>query len=139
MASAEQQLTGLFRQLGAADQATLLAFAAFLASRGATPAVPGVPDAPINMPEPPVKQEPGIIQEPEVIERPAEESVVGALKRLSTTYPMLDKKVMLNATSDLVATTIMRGSDPAGVIDQLEEIFRTHYEQLKAGNTDLSE
>ena len=138
MASAEQQLTGLFRQLESQDRATLLAFAAFLASRSdaaatsAAAATPAVTDVPL-------KQEPEVIAEPEVIERPAEESVVGALKRLSTTYPMLDKKVMLNATSDLVATTIMRGSDPAGVIDQLEEIFRTHYEQLKAGNTDLSE
>ena len=129
MASAEQKLTGLFRQLGAQDQATLLAFAAFLASRSAAPAAPAVPEVP-------VPQEPEIIPEPEVIERPAEESVVGALKRLSKAYPMLDKKVMLNATSDLVATTIMQGADPVGVIDQLEEIFNTHYEQLKTGNTD---
>ena len=132
MASAEQQLTGLFRQLGAQDQATLLAFAAFLAGRSATSAAPVVSATP----DVPVPQEPEIIPEPEVIERPAEESVVGALKRLSKTYPMLDKKVMLNATSDLVATTIMQGADPVGVIDQLEEIFSTHYEQLKAGNTD---
>lgn len=132
MASAEQQLSGLFRQLGAADQATLLAFAAFLVSRSATAAAPGVSDTP-------VKQAPETIAEPDIIERPAEESVVGALKRLSRTYPMLDKKVMLNATSDLVATTILQGADPAGVIDQLEEIFSTHYEQLIAGNTDRSE
>ena len=129
MASAEQQLNKFFRQLGAADQATLLAFAAFLASRGAAPAIPALPNEP-------VQQEPEIIAEPEVIERPAEESVVGALERLSRTYPMLAKKAMLNATSDLVATTIMQGADPAGVIDQLEEIFNTHYEQLKTGNTD---
>ena len=135
MASPEQQLTGYFRNLGAADQATLLAFAAFLARRSATPAAPAVADTP----DAPVKRPPEIIPEPEIIERPAEESVVGALKRLSKTYPMLDKKVMLNATSDLVATTIMQGADPAGVIDQLEEIFRTHYEQLIAGNTEDSE
>ena len=71
---------------------------------------------------------------PEIIERPAEESVVGALKRLSRSYPMLDKTEMLSATSDLVATSIMQGSDPAGVIDELEEIFHTHYEQLKSAN-----
>ncbi len=130
MASPEQQLSGLFAQLGTEDRATLLAFAEFLASRRAVRATtPAIPDAP-------VRQAPESIPEPELIERPAEESVVGALKRLSKTYPMLDKKVMLNATSDLVATAIMQGSNPAGVIDQLEEIFSTHYEQLKAGNTD---
>jgi hypothetical protein len=121
MASAQQQLTELFQQLGAADQATLLAFAAFLASRAPTHGIP-------------VKQEPRVLPEPVLIERPAEESVVGALKRLSKSYPMLNKAEMLSATSELVATTIMQGSDPAGVIDKLEEIFSSHYEQFKSGN-----
>ena len=121
MASAEQQLSELFQQLGASDQATLLDFAAFLASR--TPARRVV-----------VKIEPEAVPEPEIIGRPAEESVVGALKRLSKSYPMLDKTVMLSATSELVATTIMQGSDPVPVIDELEVIFKGHYEQLKSGN-----
>jgi len=123
MASAEQQLTELFRQLGVSEQTTLLDFAAFLASR--TP----VRRVAVNI-------EPEVIPEPVLIERPAGESVVGALKRLSKSYPMLDKTVMLSATSDLVATTIMQGSDPVGVIDELEEIFSKHYEQLKSGNKD---
>lgn len=121
MASVQQQLTELFQQLGAGDQATLLAFAAFLASR--TPAHSAT-----------VKVEPEVIPEPELIERPAQESVVGALKRLSKSYPMLNKAEMLSATSDLVATNIMQGSDPVGVIDELQEIFRRHYEQMKSGN-----
>lgn len=121
MASAEQQLKELFQKLGASDQATLLDFAAFLASR--TPAHRVT-----------VKTEPGVVPEAEIIERPAGETVVGALKRLSKSYPMLDKTVMLSATSELVATTIMQGSDPVGVIDELEVIFREHYEQLKSGN-----
>ena len=121
MASSEQQLTALFQQLGASDQATLLDFATFLASR--TPARRVA-----------VKTEPEVVPEPDIIERPAGESVVGALKRLSKSYPMLDKTVMLSATSDLVATTIMQGSDPVGVIDELEAIFSEHYEQLKSGN-----
>lgn len=123
MASAEQQLTEYFQQLGAGDQATLLAFAAFLASRSPAPAVT-------------VKTEPVTIPEPEIIERPEGESVVGALKRLSKSYPMLDKTEMLSATSDLVATTIMQGRDPVGVIDELEDIFRTHYAQLVSRNKD---
>lgn len=121
MASVQQQLTELFQQLGAGDQATLLAFAAFLASR--TPAHSAT-----------VKVEPEVVPEPELIERPAQESVVGALKRLSKSYPMLNKAEMLSATSDLVATNIMQGSDPVGVIDELQEIFRRHYEQMKSGN-----
>ena len=121
MASVQQQLTVLIQQLGAGDQATLLAFAAFLASRAPAHSVS-------------VKVEPEIVPEPELIERPAQESVVGALKRLSKSYPMLNKAEMLSATSDLVAASIMQGSDPVGVIDELQEIFRRHYEQMKSGN-----
>ena len=121
MTSAEQQLTALFRQLTADNQLTLLAFAEFLASRCPAGAVA-------------VSKEPVVIPEPEAIERPAGESVVGALKRLSKTYHMLDKTEMLGATSDLVASNIMQGTDPVEVIDQLEDIFRSLYENLGSGD-----
>jgi hypothetical protein len=121
MASAEQQLTELFRQLTAGDQLTILAFAEFLASRRPAGAVA-------------VSKEPVVIPEPEAIERPVEESVVGALKRLSKTYHMLDKTETLSATSDLVASNIMQGADPVKVIDQLEDIFRSLYENLGSGD-----
>ena len=121
MASAEQQLTEVFRQLAAADQLTLLAFAEFLASRSPAGAVA-------------VSREPVVIPAPEAIERPAEESVVGALKRLSKTYHMLDKTETLGATSDLVASNLMQGTDSVEVIDQLEDIFRSLYENLGSGD-----
>jgi len=121
VASAEQQLTELFRQLTVGDQLTILAFVEFLASRRPAGAVA-------------VSKEPVVIPAPEAIERPAEESVVGALKRLAKTYPMLDKTEMLGATSDLVASNIMQGTDPVEVIDQLEDIFRSLYENLGSGD-----
>ncbi|MGB5475199.1 MAG: hypothetical protein WBQ78_17220, partial [Gammaproteobacteria bacterium] len=62
------------------------------------------------------------------------ESIVAGLKRLARTYPMLDKSEMLSATSDIVATHIMRGTDAAPVIDELEEIFAQHYRQLKTAS-----
>ena len=123
MALAEQQLTEVFRQLTAADQLTLLAFAEFLASRSPAGAVVA-------------SREPVVIPAPEAIERPAGESVVGALKRLSKTYFMLDKTETLGATSDLVASNIMQGTDPVEVIDQLEAIFRSLYEKLKSGENE---
>jgi hypothetical protein len=46
---------------------------------------------------------------------------------------MLDKSVMLSATSDLVAQHIMQRTDTAEVIDQLEAIFEKHYRMLKEG------
>ena len=121
MATTEQHLLETLRQLGVSEQLTLLAFAEFLASRQ-TPGSVGI------------SREPVVIPEPEKIERPAGESVVAALKRLAKTYPMLDKTVMLGATSDLVASNIMQGSDPVGVVDELEDIFRSQYKKLTSDN-----
>jgi hypothetical protein len=118
MNETEQRLLGLLHQLGSTDQASLLAFAEFLCSRH--PAVAASSPPPQATPE------------PEPVERPPVESVVAGLKRLARTYPMLDKSEMLSATSDLVATHIMKGTEPATVIDQLEGIFREHYEQLRS-------
>ena len=98
----------------------MLAFAEFLCGRSSPGAVVA-------------SSKPQEIPEPGQIERPAEESIVGCLKRLAKTYPMLDKNEMLKATSELVATNIMKGGDTVEVIDELERIFRTHYEQLRAG------
>ena len=118
MATTEKHLLQLFSQLAAGEQATLLAFAEFLRSRSSPAAVA-------------VRRKPLEIPEPEQIERPAEETIVGCLKRLAKTYPMLDKNEMLKATSDLVAGSIMKGGDTVEVIDELERIFSRHYEQLK--------
>jgi hypothetical protein len=114
-----RELLTLFEQLGERDQQTLLAFAGFLASREFSPSVDLVP-MPVTFPA------------PEVIERPAQESIVAGLKRLSKTYPMLNKSEMLGATSDIVATSLMLGADPEKVIDDLEEIFAAHYRQLQS-------
>ena len=116
MASSERQLLDLYRLLGPDEQATLLSFAEFLRQRGAT-TMDTTRSAPVEIPEP--------------IARPAQESVVAGLKRLSQTYPMLSKTEMLTATSELVARNIMLGTDPAQVIDQLEDIFREHYRKLR--------
>ena len=120
MATTEKHLLQLFSKLAAGDQASLLAFAEFLGSRGVSETVA-------------VRRQVLEIPDPEQIERPQKESIVGCLKRLAKTYPMLDKNEMLKATSDLVATNIMQGGDTVEAVDKLERIFRDHYEQLKAG------
>ena len=118
MKSAQQQLVDLFAGLDEGSQTSLLAFAEFLASRNSAP--PNVPDRP-----------PASVPEPENIARPADESIVAALKRLAKTYPMLDKTELLGATSDMVATHIMQGTNAAQVIDQLEAVFADRYRQLQ--------
>jgi hypothetical protein len=121
MSSQAQQLLSLFESLTPGDRATLLALAECLAAR-VSGAVPGPAREVMPLPE------------PEKIDRPPGESIVAGLKRLSQTYPMLDKSEMLGATSDIVASHIMQGTDAVQVIDKLEEIFAAHYRQMKDGS-----
>jgi len=110
----EKQLLEHFRGLSEADAETLLAFAQFLVERG----------------EPAPREVPA----PAPIERPEDESVVAALKRLSATYHMLDKAKMLNETSTIMAQHVIQGRDKVEVIDELELVFRRHFESLAGGD-----
>lgn len=118
MATLDDRLLDFFRQLDSADQSTLLAFAEFLAVRPG--AVAGAK---------PVAKQP--LAEPESIPRPADESVVAAVKRLSKTYPMLNKSEILAETSDLVSQHIIQKRDATAVIDDLEAAFERRYLQMK--------
>ena len=71
-----------------------------------------------------------VLAEPENIPRPDEEAVVAAVKRLSSTFPMVDKDHLLNETAALVSEHMLQGRDAVEVIDQLEVIFRRHYDIL---------
>jgi hypothetical protein len=70
------------------------------------------------------------ISKPVAISRPEEESVVRAIQRLRITYPMLDPAKLLHETSALMSEHVMRGRGAMEVIDQLEILFRRHYERL---------
>ncbi len=117
----EKQLLQYFRQLNAADQATLLKFASFLANSStmadnalaehtATPTFP----------------------EPQPIPRPTQESVIKAIKRLTATYPMIGRDQLLNETSNLMAAHVLQGKAAPQVIDELEALFLRHYTALQA-------
>ena len=118
----------LVEGLSAVDQTAVISFAEFLSSRnGCLPlTVPG-----FSKPAPPVE-----IPEPESIPRPEDEKVVAAVKRLSKTYFMLDKKKMLGETSDLVTQHIIQRRDVVEVIDELEAVFSREYQLLKDGEPD---
>ncbi len=122
----EKRLAEIVNRLPAAQAAALLEFAEFLlirhGSTGGAEAAPGVTTA-----ETPV---------PLDIPRPAEESVVKAVKRLRATYPMLDARKLLNETSAIMTQHVMQGRDKIEVIEELEILFRTHYEKLTGNNKD---
>jgi len=119
----EKRLIEVVQQLPAAQTKTLLEFAEFLLSRhgGAVVEQPKSSSAPH-------------IPAPLDIPRPAQESVVKAVKRLRATYPMLDARKLLNQTSELMTQHVMQGREAKEVIEELEILFRTYYEELVGNN-----
>lgn len=115
MDAEEKSLLEVFRSLDSSRRETLLAFGEFLAQRKTISAPP-----------------PAAIEAPQPIERPTHESVVRAIKRLSATYPMLDRKKLLHETSNFVNQHIMQGREAHEVIDDIERVFAHHYEKYKA-------
>lgn len=113
-ASKEKRLVTLFKQLPAAQQGSLLDFAEFLVSQQ--------PDSALS--------EEGF-PEPKAIPRPEEESVIKAMRRLSETYFMLEKRHILNETSTLMAQHVMQGREAVDVIDDLEAVFRKYYDKAR--------
>lgn len=114
-------LITLLDQLSATDLEALTRFAEFLLSRDAAANVTTVVPVVTATPE---------IPEPNPVPRPDNEKVVAAVKRLSQTYFMLDKKEMLSVTSDLMTQHILHGRDAAAVIDELESLFEQRYRRL---------
>lgn len=109
MKQTEKQLLNHFRKLSGQDAQSLLSFAEFLAARSQ----PGKEAESLTLNK---------------IERPAEETVIAAIKRLSASYPMLDKDRMLTETSALMAQHVVQGRSAMEVIDELELVFERHYD-----------
>ncbi len=120
MKKSTKKLLEFYRELPDEVAQQLLDFAEFLASRHKTE----------------VKE----ISLPEKISRPADESVVVAVKRLSATYPMINKDKLLDETASLVSQHMLQGRDAIEVIDELEAIFSKQYailvEELKQENAE---
>lgn len=113
-----QRLLDLYGRLDPAGRETLLSFAEFLIER----AVPGEVATAAERPV------------PVEIPRPSQESVIAAIRRLSASFHMLDKSLLLHETSELVTAHIMQGRPAAEVIDELEVVFRRHYERIESAS-----
>ena len=70
--------------------------------------------------------EPVVAPQPEP--RPDGESVVMAIKRLTRTYPMLDRRKLMGPTSLLVSQHA-QGRAAVQIIDELEVVFERHYSE----------
>ena len=103
----ERKLLEYYHRLPAEQAETLLAYAEFMAGRFGQ--VDEIPDEVQN------------------ILRPEKESVIAAIKRLSATYPMLDKAKIFNESSSLMSQHIIHGREALEVIDELEALFGREY------------
>lgn len=110
--SDDKRLGQVFGALSPEDKKTLLAFAEFLLSRAGAPADAG---------------EQGPLEPGRIDPKPGE-TVVAAIKRLSQSYPMLDRGKMLNDTSTLMSAHVLRGRPREVVIQELEALFQRCYE-----------
>lgn len=112
----KKALLELIDRLDEKGLASLRDFAAFLVSR-----LPERPATPLEPPQP--RHRP----------RPDEESVVGAIKRLSDVYHMIDRSKLLHETSSLMAQHMLQGRAAAEVIDDLEALFDRYYQKQFGG------
>jgi len=105
----KKRLTSLFGKLDLNQRHTLLDFAEFLSSKTESEST-------------------AEITTPVIQARPEEESVVKAIRRLSQSYPMLEKSVLLNETSKLMSQHVMQGVKAEEIIDQIENFFVEQYQ-----------
>ncbi len=113
----QQRLLKLFRQLSDIDRESVISFAAFLAEQTRSPG-----------------GEPAGEQKPADIPRPESESVVAAMRRLTKTFYMLNKDELLHEASALMTAHVMQGRPAVAVIDELEVLFRQHYERVNSAS-----
>ena len=103
-------LADLFNALDKEQQQSLFDFAEFLLSNsGATPQPVG---------------------EPLEIPRADNETVVGAIKRLKQSYPMIDSMEVFAVASNLMTEHMIRGRDAEEVIMEIEALFEDTYKKL---------
>lgn len=103
-------LADLFNTLDKERQESLFDYAEFLQSKG------GV-----------LKQE---VTEPVDVPRPENESVVGAIKRMKQTYPMIDSMKVFAVASNLMTDHMVKGRDAEEVINEIEALFEDTYKKL---------
>ncbi len=72
------------------------------------------------------------IPEPQHVPGPENETVVAAVKRLSEIYSMVDKDNLLDETASLVSQNMLQGRDSREVINELEAVFKKHYDMFVA-------
>ncbi len=74
------------------------------------------------------------IGEPAHAPRPENETVVGAIKRLKSTYYMVGSMEVFSDASSLMTEHMVKGRDSTEVINEMEGLFETAYQILLKDN-----
>jgi len=108
----ERQLRAVLEALTDAEVVSVLDFAQYLRDRRSTAPKPST----------------------EIVEipRPEDESVIAAIRRLTQTYPMLDRGTVFNEASSLMTRHVVQGESREDTIDRLEALFQSRYTSLQA-------
>ena len=115
----ERRLLKAFNTLDDVNKESLQAFAEFLQTRSGKSS--GVVVTEIE----------DVVLEPLDIPRPDKESVIAAIKRLTKTYPMVDKENILHPIADLMTSHMVQGRSAPDVIDDFEVLFTKAYKKGK--------
>ena len=129
----ERNLLRLFKSLTDQDKQTLLKFAEFL--KGSSTGQQGMVHDSVDDKSSVGLSDSNVVPTPNLIERPPQESVIKAIKRLNKTYPMIDKSTLLDKTSGLMTEHLLKGRDAVSVIDELEKMFSSAYQDFLAGES----
>lgn len=111
-----RKLLDCFRRLSADRQSALLDYAQYLAGKEENSQQSSVSAVPADIP------------------RPENESVIKAVRRLRETYPMLNQNQIFTEVSSQMTRHVMQGIAAVDIIDELEIIFRRHYETHISGD-----
>ena len=108
----ERQLRAVLEALTDAEVVSVLDFAQYLRDRRRTAQKPST----------------------EIVEipRPEDESVIAAIRRLTQTYPTLDRGTVFNEASSLMTRHVVQGESREDTIDRLEALFQSRYTSLQA-------
>jgi len=120
MTQAKQRLLDIQSQLNDDNRDSLLSFAEFLLARQPQRQKPALP-APLDIP------------------RPDGETVVAAIRRLRETYPMIPRARVFDKSSALMSEHILAGREVTEVIDELDALFVSEYQDLSSATDDNGE
>jgi len=106
-------LLRIWSTLGRNERASLLAYGELLSERavfvGSSPAQP--------------------------LSRPAEETIVTAVRRLTRSYPTLDRRRLMAEVAELMGAHVLGSRPLAEVIDELEGVYERHYRAQLSSDT----